>query len=155
MIAPTVPPSLDASLLNDSQRRHLGVTLSQIQRLLHEIVSLLNTAAPPGGLVTEAQDIPEQFARRAPALVAQLDSRIAALADRFELPRREHSRYRWVRAVLGISIDHLEDTRAASLRAYGAVNPGLAGVLDPELRLLQEELRAMLTALEWSGDSKA
>lgn len=148
MIAGTVS-SLDAALLNDSQRRHLGVTLSQIQRLLHEIVSLLNSAAPPGGLVTETQDLPAEFARRAPALVAQLDARIAALADRFALPRREHSRYRWVRAVLGISIDHLEDTRAASLRAYGDVHPGLAGALDPELRLLQEELRGMLTTLEW------
>jgi len=151
MIAGTVPPSPEATLLNDSQRRHLGVTLSQIQRLLHEIVSLLNATAPPGGLVTDAQDIPAEFARRAPAMVAELDTRIAALADRFELPRREHSRYRWVRAVLGISIDHLEDTRAASLRAYGEVNPGLGAVLDPELRTLQEELRAMLTTLEWGA----
>lgn len=144
-----MPPLPDATLLNDSQRRHLGVTLSHIQRLLHEIVALLNTAAPPGGLVTDAQDIPAEFARRAPALVAQLDAQIALLADRFDLPRREQSRYRWVRAVLGISIDHLEDTRAASMRAYGEVHPELAAALDPGLRTLQEQLRALLSTLEW------
>ena len=125
------------------------MTLSQIQRLLHEIVSLLNTPASQSGMVTDAQDIPGEFARRAPALIAQIDAEIAALADRFDLPRREQSRHRWVRAVLGISIDHLEDTRAASLRAYGDVHAGLAAVLDPELRTLQERLRALLTTLEW------
>jgi len=148
-----VSPLPDAALLNDSQRRHLGVTLGQIQRLLHEIVALLSTPAPRDGLVTEADDIPVDFARKIAGEVARIDSQIAALADRFDLPRREQSRYRWVRAVLGISIDNLEDTRAAALRAYGPVHPDLEAALDPPLRALQEQLQALLTRLEWSGSS--
>jgi transposase-like protein len=144
-----VPPSPAATLLNDSQRRHLGVTLSQIQRLLHEVLALLTSGTPTGGLVADAHDIPAEFTRRAPALVAEIDAQIAALANRFDLPRREQSRYRWVRAVLGTSIDHLEDTRAVSLRAYGEVHPGLAAALDPDLRVLQERLRGLLATLQW------
>jgi hypothetical protein len=47
-----------------------------------------------------------------------------------------------------MSIDDLEDTRAGSLRAYGDVDPGLAQVLDPGLRAVQEELRGLLELLE-------
>jgi hypothetical protein len=138
-------------LLNESQRRHLGVTLSQMQRLLHEIDALVQSSAPQNGLVTEADDVPGGFARTFTEKLALIDGRIAALANRFDLPRREQSRFRWVRAVLGTSIDNLEDTRAKNLRAYGPVHPALADVLDPELLALQEQLRALLAALEWSG----
>lgn len=54
---PAVLPPTDAALLNDSQRRHLGVTLSHMQRLLHEIVALLNTPAPRDGLLTELRAV--------------------------------------------------------------------------------------------------
>ncbi|HEV8149962.1 MAG TPA: hypothetical protein VGP61_07225 [Gemmatimonadales bacterium] len=141
-------PLLDAALLNEHQRRHLGITLGQMQQLLHEIAALLHTPAPQDGLVTEADDIPPEFARRAPQAIARLDAGIAALAERFALPRRERSRFRWARAVLGISIDNLEDSRASKLRAYGEVNPELAAALDPELHALQSQLRALLFLLE-------
>ncbi|HEV8612290.1 MAG TPA: hypothetical protein VGQ73_02195 [Gemmatimonadales bacterium] len=145
--------SPDAALLNEHQRRHLGITLGQMQQLLHEIGALLNTPAPQDGLVTEADDIPSEFMRRAPQAIAQIDAGIAALAERFELPRRERSRFRWARAVLGISIDNLEDSRAGKLRAYGEVNPELAAALDPELFALQSQLRALLFLLESRGSA--
>ena len=142
----SLPP--DAALLNDHQRRHLGITLGQVQRLLRQIGELLRFPGPAGGIETETDDLPAEFALGAAAALADLDARITALADRFELPRREHSRLRWVRAVLSMSIDDLEDTRAGSLRAYGDVDPGLAQVLDPGLRAVQEELRGLLELLE-------
>jgi hypothetical protein len=154
MLRPVAPAS-DASLLNEHQRRHLGITLGQMQQLLHEIGGLLDTPAHQEGLVTEANDIPGAFARLAPGALAQLDARFDALAERFELPRRERSRFRWVRAVLSISIDHLEDSRAASMRAYGEVQPGLAAALDPELGAVKEQLRALLFLLESSPESPA
>lgn len=141
-------PVSDASLLNDSQRRHLGITLSQLQRLLHDIAVLLNTPAPREGLVTEADDIPVEFARHAPPVIAFVNARIGELTDRFDLPHREQSRLRWVRAVLGIGIDDLQDTRAVSLRSYGDVHPGLAAALDPAVQELQRQLRALLFLLE-------
>jgi hypothetical protein len=148
-------PVSDASLLNDSQRRHLGITLSQLQRLLREIAILLNTPAPHEGLVTEADDIPQEFARHAPHTIALLNARIGDLTQRFDLPHRQQSRLRWVRAVLGIGIDDLEDTRARSLRAYGEVHPELAATLDPAVRDLQGHLRALLFLLDSGADRPA
>jgi hypothetical protein len=148
--APTLSltPVSEASLLNDSQRRHLGITLSQLQRLLREIAILLAVPAAREGLVTEADDIPTEFTRHAPQVIASLNTRIGELSGRFDLPHREQSRLRWVRAVLGIGIDDLQDTRATSLRAYGEVHPGLAAALDPAVRDLQGQLRALLFLLE-------
>jgi hypothetical protein len=148
-------PVSDASLLNDSQRRHLGITLSQLQRLLREIAILVNTPAPRDGLVTEADDVPAEFARHAPQVIALVNARIGELTNRFDLPHREQSRLRWVRAVLGIGIDDLQDSRAMSLRAYGDVHPGLAAALDPAVRDLQGQLRALLFLLESAADRPA
>ena len=138
----------EASLLNDSQRRHLGITLSHLQRLLREVSILLNTPAARDGLVTEADDIPPEFTRHAPPVIARVNEQIGALSDRFELPQREQSRLRWVRAVLGIGIDDLQDTRAVSLRSYGDVHPALAPALDPSVQELQRQLRALLFLLD-------
>jgi hypothetical protein len=137
-------PVTHASLLNDSQRRHLGITLSQLQRLLREIAILVNTPAPRDGLVTEADDVPAEFTRHAPQVIALLNARIGELTNRFDLPHREQSRLRWVRAVLGIGIDDLQDTRAVSLRSYGDVHPALAAALDPAVQELQRQLRGLL-----------
>ena len=144
-------PPPEAELLNEHQRRHLGITLVQLQRFLNEVSVLLATPAPRLGLVTEADDLPADFARAAPSAIAVLDARIARLAERFDLPAREQSRFRWVRAVLGHSIDNLEDTRARALRAYGDVHPDLAQALDPALVDLQGGVRGLLRLLEPPG----
>jgi hypothetical protein len=138
----------DASLLNEPQRRHLGVTLSRIQTLLHDIRMLLARPASDGGLLTEAQDLPADFARRAPPLLAAIEADLGALAARFGIPPRERSRYRWVRAVLGSSIDNLEDTRPSKLHPYGPVHPDLEAALDPPLLDLQRRLQSLLRLLE-------
>ena len=145
-------PAPDAALLNEHQRRYVGVTLGQCQQLLHEILALLNTPASQSGLVIEADDLPLEFARRAPLEIARIDAAIGELAERFDLPRREESRLRWIRAALGISTDDLEDTRAGSLHRYGRVDPALSAALDPAIGALQAQLRALLTLLEWGSN---
>ena len=148
-------PPPEAALLNEHQRRHLGITVAQMQRFLREVGLLLVTPAARGGLVSEADDLPAGFTRAAPPMIAALDARIARLAERFDLPTREQSRYRWVRAVLGISIDNLQDTRARSLKAYGEVHPELAAALDPALAELQADLRDLLRLLEPSAAERS
>jgi hypothetical protein len=141
-------PPVSADLLNEPQRRHLGVTLSRIQTLLQNIRHLIAAPASPGGLITEVNDLPDEFAREAPAHLLAIESELGALAAQFGIPARERSRYRWVRAVLGNSIDNLEDTRPAKLHPYGPVHPELEALLDPTLRDLQRRLRDLLLLLE-------
>lgn len=142
-----------ADLLNEPQRRHLGVTLSRIQALLHDIRHLVTAPASTDGLVAEANDLPAAFIRRAPPLLLAIETDLGALAARFGIPPRERSRYRWVRAVLGNSIDNLEDTRPSKLHPYGPVHPDLEAALDPTLLDLQRRLRSLLSVLE-SGASE-
>lgn len=144
-------PSSPAALLNEPQRRHLAVTLSQIQRLIRETSALLDRPVTRDGMVTEADDLPAPFREAAAAAIAGLDREITDLGLRFDLPRRERSRFRWVRAVLGNSIDNLEDARAARLGRYGPVDPALQAALDPALRDLQQRLRGLLDVLERTG----
>lgn len=141
-------PTPGPELLNDHQRRHLAVTLSQIQRLLGEVNVMLQSPARRNGMETELDDIPEGFAEEAVPRIEDLNARIAELAARFDLPGREQSRYRWVRAVLGMAIDNLEDTRSRALRAYGTVHPDLPAALDPALGDLQHRLQLLLAMLE-------
>jgi hypothetical protein len=144
-------PPASADLLNEPQQRHLGVTLSRIQALLHDIRHLVTAPAPSDGLAADANDLPAAFTRRAPPLLAALETELGALAARFGIPPRERSRSRWVRAVLGTSIDNLEDTRPSKLHPYGPVHPALEAALDPPLRDLQHRLRELLALLE-SGE---
>ncbi|HLG06678.1 MAG TPA: hypothetical protein VI383_11085, partial [Gemmatimonadales bacterium] len=117
--------------------------------------ALLNDRPAPNAIVVEANDLPDRFIRQAGPMLAELESRIAGLAARFGVPHRERSRYRWVRAVLSLSIDNLEDTRAGALHPYGGVNPGLAEALDPGLKDLKDRLRALLALLESGGEPQS
>jgi hypothetical protein len=69
-----------------------------------------------------------------------------------DLPRREGSRLRRIRTVLGILASDLEDARAEKLQGYGTVDPALAGVLDPGIAELQQELRSLEDLLQSRGD---
>jgi len=147
MIRAVSPPS-EAALLNEPQRRHLGITLVQLQRFLNEARHLAATPALREGLVIETDDLPPGFADAAPAAIAALTERIERVAGRFHLPAREQSRYRRIRASLSVSIDHLQDTRARALQAYGEVHADLGQALDPALAELQDGLRDLLRLLE-------
>jgi hypothetical protein len=138
----------EPDLLNEPQRRHLGVTLSQIQAFLQNIRHMVADPVSTGGLISEVNDLPGRFVRDAPRILDHIDAELDDLAERFGIPAREHSRYRWVRAVLGNSIDNLEDTRPGKLHPYGTVHPDLTAVLDPPLLDLQQRLRDLRALLE-------
>lgn len=146
------PPSQEWPRLTEDQRRHLGITLGRLQQQLREVGRALTQPAPRDGVVIEAEDLPPAFHRDAAGIIARISQGIAVLASRFDLPRREGSRLRWVRAILGILGSDLEDARAEKLRGYGTVDPALAGVLDPGIEELQQELRRLEDLLQSGGD---
>src|ERR1043166_1931673 len=68
-----VPGSPEATLLNDPQRRHLGITLGQVRRRLHRIAARPPAPAPRDGWETGPDALPAEFGRRAPEAIAGLD----------------------------------------------------------------------------------
>jgi hypothetical protein len=152
MVSPPDPPPAEPRL-TEAQRRHLAITLGLLQQQLREVETMLALPAPQEGLATEAEDLPSSFGHEATGIIARINHRVAALAGRFDLPRREGSRFRWVRSVLGILDNDLEDARAEKMGGYGAVDPALAAVLDPGIGQLQQDVRALQGLLEPSGET--
>jgi hypothetical protein len=143
--------SPDHPRLTEAQRRHLAITLGLVQQQLRAVETALTLPAAQEGLVTQVEDLPTAFRQDAAEIIARINQQVTALAGQFDLPRREGSRLRWVRAILGILWSDLEDARAARLRGYGNVDPALAGVLDPSIEMLQMELRSLERLLESGG----
>ncbi len=116
------------TLLTDNQQRRLG---THLRLLLDDLAAL--------------SDVP--MLRRHPHLqhlVLEATQAAQTLRDDLELPV-EHgpSLRRRVAATAEVWAVRVEDLRAQRLRAYGPVNPELAGVLDPQL----EQMRRILMAL--------
>lgn len=119
---------MTVSLLSDNQQRRLG---THLRLLLDDLAGL--------------SDLPAL--RRHPhlrQLVQEATQAAEELRDELELPV-EHgpSLRRRVAATAEVWAVRVEDLRAQRLRAYGPVNPELAGVLDPQL----ERMRRVLVAL--------
>ena len=130
-----------APLLNQSQRRHLTVTLGLMDEALHKVEILVEETGASSPLAGDS--LPPAFVAQAPARLARVRLLSATLADRFGLHWSEPSRRRSVHALLSTLMVRLEDSYAGKLHGYGPVHPELRDRLDPGLDALQAELGAL------------
>jgi hypothetical protein len=140
-------------LLTDPQRRHLTVTLAQLEDAVREVRAAVDSPAASGVLRAETDDLPTRFRRRAVRELAEIEARMQSLVDQFHLRLEPVSRLRRVLPLLSGSADRLEDTRSARLSGYGAVDSRLAAVLDPAIDDLQQRLLALAALLDPSDAS--
>jgi uncharacterized protein YceH (UPF0502 family) len=140
-------------LLTDPQRRHLTVTLAQLEDAVHEVMAAVDAPATSGALRAEVDDLPQKFRLRAPRDLEEIQRRIQSLADRFNLGLEPASRFRRVLPILSGSVDRLEDSRSFRLSGYGTVDPGLSAALDPAIDDLQQRLLALAALLDPSEES--
>ncbi|HWP37180.1 MAG TPA: hypothetical protein VNL18_06450 [Gemmatimonadales bacterium] len=120
------------SLLTENQRRHLATYAHLLQEDLDQLRRLpeLWRPAPLGDRLHDA--------------MASVDAALRRLEQAFELPERlPMDARRRVAAVANIWAARIPELRAGRMRAYGAVHPRLAVLLDP----LVEELTRQLFAL--------
>jgi hypothetical protein len=135
-------------MLTDGQRRHVAVFLTRLEESLDEIERLATQPARNDRLLArERADLPSGYHEKVRDDLVALRGDVRALAEALGLPPRERSRARQVRAILGTLLVQLEDARARSLRAYGAVDPAEAGALDPMLEAIRTRLVHLLDRL--------
>jgi len=140
-------------LLNEHQQRHFEVLLARLEDALDGIEDLIARAERPtsDGLTQYAPDLPPGFGAAARPLLTQLRNRIDRLADALALRRQSRSIAQSIRAILVAEMVRLEDSTSAQLRGYGAVDPRVSSVIEPEL----EHLHALLASIAQLVGSRA
>lgn len=140
-----MPQNSPDRLLNAHQQRHFEVLLAGLEHALDSIEDLAARAdrPPSDGLTQYAPDLPPGFGGAVRPLLTQLRDRINHLAAALALRRQSRSSAQSIRAILIAEMVRLEDSTSAQLRGYGAVDPRVSSVIEPEL----EHLHALLASV--------
>jgi len=133
-----LPPDSTHPLLNEHQCRHFEVLLAGLEESLTFVEDLVarNDRAEHTGLTRYASDLPPGFANSIRPVLTELRSRTTRLAAELALRGQTRSIARSIRAILVGEMVRLEDSTSAQLRGYGAVDPGVTNVIEPELNAL-------------------
>jgi len=132
-----VPDEALGRLLNEHQKRRLTVTLSYVEKALHQVEQLLDGGG--SGALYQTVDVPDEARCQAiRGVIGQIRMEVADLVRDFELEPTQESATAAIAALMSSAWEGLEDCRPASLRRYGAVNPGLQSALGPRIERLAE-----------------
>lgn len=128
-----------ARLLNESQRRSLGVTARRVELAVWRLEDRLTRAEPPALALTRFTNTPSDEQRTALLrLITEVRREIAQIAEDFNLGTGEENFLRSIMGEFTLLWADLEDTRPQKLRRYGAVKPEAAEALGPPIqRLIQ------------------
>lgn len=139
--------AVPARLLNAHQKRHFEVVLGMLENTLGRIEQIADGASSASLLTIDENDLPADFAAKAAPHLTAVRERIATLALDLELQPRRVSRRRTMRALVTAEIVRLQDSSAAQLRGYGAVDPRFAQAVAPALAEIIERLGALSSQL--------
>lgn len=135
-------------VLNANQRRHFEVIFAGLDASLERILDLVEGRASGALLRPVTGDLPQGFANAARDTTARVRAMIADVARDAELAARPTSRQQTCRATLTSEIVRLDESSAAQLRGYGAVDPSMADHLDPVVRDIRRELASLRALLD-------
>lgn len=123
-------------LLNDNQRRALSARLAMLDRFFYDVEQLLICDPPRGEMFEVINDLTEYQKENVLSLLNEGRREIHASRHQLNLvAKREYVR-RMMAGHLSIFWTILEDCRAAKLRGFGEVSPGLTAELDPKIESL-------------------
>ena len=128
--------------LNQYQASSVQVSLRMLEEALLTVDRLMRDESR-GVLHRTILDIPEEQRRQIMELSHEAQDIIAQLAQEFNLGRVETPVHQMVTAQLSSAWESLEDTRPATLKRYGEVDPGLERTLGPGIGRLIELVLAM------------
>ena len=132
------------ALFNKPQRNHFAVLLAMMEDSLAEMERLAERDLEPARELTRwADDLPPGIVEPLRSRLTLLRQKIRVLGKRLGIEPRDASRKRAIRAIVTAELLRIEDSYAAGLRGYGAVNPAAASIVDPAM----DELHAEFTAI--------
>lgn len=138
---------MTGDLLNPHQRNSVAVTLRRLEEALRSAQAELSHQ-DEGILYRKASALSAAQRQNLEALIASALIEISALAERLALPVEVLDSRSAVWSKLALMWMDLHDMRAAQLRRYGQVAPGLESALDPPLTRLIQTMEALTRALE-------
>lgn len=123
-------------MLNDAQRNHVRIAMSLIEEKMHSIAARLATPKEHGLMCDIQKDITPEMARVLRQKIQVVYAVIRELRDRFALPVETKQASREILKGLPQLWVMLQETDAKSLVRFGAVDPALAPVFDPQIKTL-------------------
>lgn len=145
MLEPQRPPGTRTSrgrfapLLNESQRRSLGVTMRRVELAVWRLEERLSRTKPPDLVLTRFTNEPNDEQRSMLLrLITEVRREIAQVAEDYNLEVNEEDGMRSIMGEFTLLWADLEDTRPQKLRRYGPVRPQAIETLGPPVqRLIQ------------------
>ena len=130
-------------LLNENQRRALSARLAMLDRFFSDVEQLLTGHAPRGEMFEVIDDLTDDQKKTALSLLNEGRREIHASRDQFQLEVKREYVHRMMAGHLSIFWTILEDCRAAKLKGFGEVSPGLTAKLDPKIESLIRIVNAL------------
>ncbi len=125
-------------IVNDNQRRAIGITLGLLDEVLCRIEQWGLGHHARGVLYKERNNLTPAQRRFLLEEVARLRSTLKELADRLTLPRQSRSATDDIRGQCAAFRDRLLELEGGRLRGYGQVHPELEDLLDKSIPPLLE-----------------
>jgi hypothetical protein len=131
-------------MLNDSQTRFLRVVLVLIEEKMRAIERQIAYPEDRGVMLEWRADTAPELEEALQRTIGTVYAIIRRLKEQFDLPAETRLATRELAKGLSRLWAMLQEADANSLRRYGAVAPGLAPVLDPQI----ESLARLMLELE-------
>ncbi len=132
-----------SDLLNTAQRNSLAIGLRTFEMHLRQADAWLQSDDERGILYRRGLRLSVEQRSAARNQIATALAGIASLAQRFGLTVAEEDLRTTIASQMGVDWANLCDLTAAKLRRYGAVQPGLADLLDADLAALAQQALAL------------
>jgi hypothetical protein len=131
-----VDKKIEASILNEYQRRGLSATFRMLEEMMHEIETVINSGGYRGSLLEIDNDISPQAKEEVLKRIRLIREKISRLSKQFSLEMKQMKSSRQIFADLSYCWEILEGSRAKKLRGYGEVAEGLKEILDPQINTI-------------------
>ena len=127
---------IEASILNEPQRRGLSATFITLEEMMYEIETVINSGGYRGSLLEIDNDISPQAKEEVLKRIRLIREKISRLSKQFSLEMKQMKSSRQIFADLSYCWEILEGSKAKKLRGYGEVAEGLKEILDPQINTI-------------------